>query len=407
MQNRRVVVTGMGSISALGKTVAETWQNVAECKSGIGPITVTDMSELRFKNGAEVKDYNAQDHFTPKEADAIDRFAQFAVIAAREAVADAGIEWTDELRERSCVIMGTSIGGQETMENAYQLLYKQGKNRVDLFTIPRIMPNASASQITMQFGITGFAYVISTACASSNHAIGNAFWTVRSGMADMAVTGGSETPLNFGFLKSWEVLRVVAPDTSRPFSKDRQGMILGEGGAVLILETLESALQRGAEIHAEIVGFGMSSDASHITKPEQKGPEKAMRMALNDAGITPDKIDYINAHGTGTLANDPLETAAIKGVFGEHAQKLAVSSTKSMHGHVLGGTSAIEAVITASALKHQVFPPTANYTVPDPQCDLDVVPNQSRKGEINYAMSNSFAFGGLNAVLVFKRWTGE
>jgi nodulation protein E len=407
MQNRRVVVTGMGSISALGKTVAETWQNVAECKSGIGPITVTDMSILRFKNGAEVKNYDPQQYFTGKETDGIDRFAQFAVVAAREAVNDAGIQWTDELRDRTCVIMGTGIGGQETMEAAYHSLYKEGKNKVNLFSIPRIMPNASASQITMQFGITGFAYAISTACASSNHAIGNAFWMVRSGISDMAVTGGSETPLNFGFLKSWEVLRVVAPDTCRPFSKDRQGMILGEGGAVLILETLESALKRGAEIHAEIVGFGMSSDATHITKPEQKGPEKAMRMALEDAGVTTDKIDYINAHGTGTLANDPLETAAIKGVFGEHAKKLAVSSTKSMHGHMLGGTSAIEAVITASALKKQVYPPTANYNVPDPECDLDVVPNQSRKGEMNYAMSNSFAFGGLNAVLVFKRWTGE
>jgi len=259
----------------------------------------------------------------------------------------------------------------------------------------------------MQFGITGFAYTISTACASSNHAIGNAFWMVRSGMCDMAVTGGSETPLNFGFLKAWEALRVVDPETCRPFSKDRQGMVLGEGGAVLILETLETALQRGAEIHAEIVGFGMSSDATHITKPDQKGPEKAMRMALNDASLSSDKIDYINAHGTGTLANDSLETAAIKAVFGDHSKKLAVSSTKSLHGHVLGGTSAIEAVITASALKYQVYPPTANYTVPDPECDLDIVPNQSRKGEMNYAMSNSFAFGGLNAVLVFKKWDGR
>jgi nodulation protein E len=407
MQNRRVVVTGMGSISALGKTVAETWQNIVDCKSGIGPITITDMSLLRFKNGAEVKDYDPKNYFTDKEIDLVDRFAQFGVIAAREAIQDAGIEWTEEIKDRTCVIMGTSIGGQETMEAAYYSLYKENKNKVNLFSIPRIMPNAAASQITMQFGITGFAYTISTACASSNHAIGNAFWMVRNGMSDMAVTGGSETPLSNGFLKSWEVLRVVAPDTCRPFSKDRQGMILGEGGAVLILETLEAALERGAEIHAEIVGFGMSSDATHITKPEQKGPEKAMRMALNDAGITPDKIDYINAHGTGTLANDPLETAAIKAIFGDHAKKLAVSSTKSMHGHVLGGTSAIEAVITASALKHQVYPPTANYSVPDPECDLDVIPNQSRKGEINYAMSNSFAFGGLNAVLVFKRWDGE
>lgn len=407
MQNTRVVVTGMGSISGVGKTVSETWQNIVDCKSGIAPIENTDMTRLRFKNGGEVKNYDPKNYFSDKEIDLLDRFSQFAVIAAREAVEDANIQWTDKLKDETCVILGTSIGGEDTFETAFKNLYKENKNMVNLLSIPRIMPNASASHITMEFGITGFAYAISTACASSNHAIGNAFWMVRNGTCDMAVTGGSETPLNFGFLKAWEALRVVAPDTCRPFSQDRKGMILGEGGAILILEPLDSALKRGAEIHAEIVGFGMSSDASHITMPNQKGAEKAMRMALKDAGITPDKIDYINAHGTGTLANDSLETAAIKAVFGEHSKKLAVSSTKSLHGHVLGGTSAVEAVITSLALKHQVYPPTANYSIPDPECDLDVVPNKSRSGEMNYAMSNSFAFGGLNAVLVFKKWNGS
>jgi nodulation protein E len=403
MSKRRVVVTGVGCISGLGKTVEETWQNVVNCKSGIAPVTNIDMSNMRFKNACEVKNYNPLEYFSAKEVDLNDKFSQFALIAAREAISIANINWTDELKDRTCVIMGTSIGGQGSMEAAYINLFKENKNRVNLFAIPRIMPNASASQITMEFGITGFSYAISTACASSNHAIGNAFWMVRNGICDMAITGGSETPLTFGFLKAWEALRVVDPETCRPFSKDRQGMILGEGGAVLVLETLESALERGVEIYAEIVGFGMSSDASHITKPDQRGPEKAMRMALKDAELSPDKIDYINAHGTGTLANDSLETAAIKSVFGEHANKLAISSTKSLHGHVLGGTSAVEAVITSLALKHQIFPPTANYTQPDAECDLDVVPNQSRTGEINYAMSNSFAFGGLNAVLVFSR----
>src|SRR5438045_1447360 len=291
MQNRRVVVTGMGSISALGKTVAETWQNVVECKSGIGPITMIDTTNIRFKNGGEIKDYNALNYFSEKEITLIDRFAQLGVIAAREAVQNSGIQLTDELKDATCVIMGTSIGGQETTESSIYALFKEGKNRVNLFSIPRIMPNAAASHITMQFGITGPAYAISTACASSNHAIGNAFWMVRNAACDMAITGGSETPLNLGFLKAWEALRVVDPDTCRPFSKDRQGMILGEGGAVLILETLENALQRGAEIYAEIIGFGMSSDAGHITKPEQKGPEKAMRMALKDAELSPEKID--------------------------------------------------------------------------------------------------------------------
>lgn len=404
MEKRRVVITGLGSISGLGKSVDETWNNVVNCKSGIGPIVNTDMTNIRFKNGCEIKNYNPLDYFSPKELELIDKFSQFALIAAKEAIAEANIDWIDELRDRTCVIMGTSIGGEETTEAALYSLFKENKNRVNLFTIPRIMPNAAASHITMQFGITGFAYAISSACASSNHAIGNAFWMVRNGICDMAITGGSETPLNFGFLKSWEALRVVAPDTCRPFSLGRQGMILGEGGAVLVLELLENALKRGAKIYGEIIGFGMSSDASHITKPDQKGPEKAMRMALNDAGIPPKKIDYINAHGTGTLANDSLETAAIKNVFGDNTKNLAVSSTKSLHGHVLGGTSAIEAVITLLALKNQIFPPTANYTQPDPECDMDVVPNKSRSGKINYAMSNSFAFGGLNAVLIFNKY---
>lgn len=401
--SRRVVITGVGAISGLGNNVPELWQKVVNCISGIAPVTCFDMSLLRFNNGSEVKDYDPLNYFTPKQLDVMDKFCQFAVIAAREAVADAKIEWTDELKANTCVITGAGIGGQNSQEDAFRNLYKDNNDRVPLFTIPRIMPNAGASQITMEFGTTGFAYTISTACASSNHAIGNAFWMVRNGIADMAITGGSETPFSHGFLKSWEALRVIAPDTCRPFSKDRQGMILGEGGAMLVLESLENALERNATIYAEIVGFGMSSDASHITKPDMQGPVKAIKMALKDAGIEPSAIDYINAHGTGTLVNDSLEVAAIKTVFGDHTGKLAVSSTKSLHGHILGGTSAIEAVITALALKHQVIPPTANYTTPDPLCAVDVVANASRNGKIKYAMSNSFAFGGLNAVLVFKR----
>ena len=401
--NRRVVISGVGAICGIGNNAAEVWQKVVACESGIGPVAGFDMSDIRFKNGSEVKQYDSGKYFTPKQVDVMDKFCQFAVIAAREAAKDANITWTDELRERTCVITGAGIGGQDSQEDAFRNLYKQNVNRVPLFTIPRIMPNAGASQITMDLGITGFAYTISTACASSNHAIGNAFWMIRNGNADLAITGGSETPFSYGFLKSWEALRVISPDTCRPFSRDRQGMILGEGGAMMVLELLESAMERKAKIYAEIVGFGMSSDASHITKPDQKGPEKAMKMALNDAGIDPSEINYISAHGTGTMVNDSLEVAAIKSVFGAHATKLAVSSTKSLHGHILGGTSAVEAVITSLAIKNQLIPPTANYTIPDPLCDLDIVPNASRKGEINYAMSNSFAFGGLNAVLVFKK----
>jgi nodulation protein E len=401
---RRVVITGLGVISGIGKNVEDFWQSIINCRSGIEPIQSMDMSDIRFKNGCEVKDYHPQDYFSKKELDILDKFSQFGLIAAREAVHDAKIEWTDSLRKRTCVITGTSIGGQDSQEDAFVSLYKERKNRVNLYTIPRIMPNAAASHITMDFGITGFAYTISTACASSNHAIGNAYWMVRNGICDMAITGGSETPISFTFLKSWEAIRVIASDTCRPFSKGRQGMIVGEGGAMLILETLESALSREATIYAEIVGFGMSSDASHITKPDQQGPESAMRLALEDASIKPEAVDYINAHGTGTTANDSMETGAIKAVFGEHATKIAVSSTKSLHGHLLGGTSALEAVATALALKNQIIPPTANFVEKDPECDLDVVPNEARSGNLQYAISNSFAFGGLNAVLVLRRW---
>ena len=403
MKNR-VVITGLGIICGIGKDVPEFWRNIINCQSGIGPIESIDMTNLRFKNGCEVKGYDPKQYFSKKELDLMDKFSQFALIAAKQAVDDAAFKWTDELKGRTCVITGTSIGGQDAMDEIFQVLYKDNKDRAPLFTIPRIMPNAAASNITMQYGITGFAYTISTACASSNHAIGNAFWTLRNGLCDMAITGGSEIPLSFGFLKAWEAIRVVAADTCRPFSKDRQGMILGEGAAMIVLETLESAQKRQAKIYGEIIGFGMSSDASHITKPNQTGAEAAMQMALNDAGISPVKIDYINAHGTGTTVNDVMETAAIKRVFSDRAMKLAISATKSLHGHVLGGTSAIEAVVTALALHHQVLPPTANYNEPDPECDLDIVPNQSRRAIIEYALSNSFAFGGLNAVLAFKRW---
>lgn len=403
MQNR-VVITGLGTICGLGKNTAEFWQNVVDGRSAIGPLGSIDMTNIRFKNGSEVKGYSPQEHFSKKELDLMDKFSQFGVIAATEAVIDAGIEWTEELRKRTCVVTGTGIGGQDATDQTFRALYKEASDRAPLLAIPRVMPNAVASHITMRFGITGFAYTISTACSSSNHAIGNAFWAVRSGLSDVAITGGSEIPLSYGFLKSWEALRVVASETCRPFSKNRDGMVLGEGAAMLVLESLTSAQKRSAKIYAEIVGFGMSSDASHITKPNQTGAESAMLMALEDAGLKADEIDYINAHGTGTEVNDAMETAAIKTVFGSHARKLAVSSTKSLHGHMLGGAGAAEAVATALALHHQILPPTANYDEPDPECDLDVVPNKSRPARVGYALSNSFAFGGLNAVLAFKKW---
>ncbi|HLH15784.1 MAG TPA: beta-ketoacyl-[acyl-carrier-protein] synthase family protein, partial [Bryobacteraceae bacterium] len=350
----------------------------------------------------EVRGYSHQPYFDDRRADFIDRFAQFAVIAAREAVQDAGIEWTPALRESAAIVTGSCVGGQSTEDIGFHEVYKLGHNRVHPLTIPKTMANAGASHISMEFGITGPSFTISTACSSAAHAIGQAYWMVASGLTDLALTGGSEAPFSFGILKAWEAMRVVSPDTCRPFSKDRRGMVLGEGAAMLVIEPLEAALARGACVHAEIAGFGMSADACHITQPSAEGAARAMRAALRSANLAPEQIGYINAHGTATPANDPTETAAIRDVFGSHAGKLAVSSTKSMHGHALGAAAALECLATVLALRDGILPPTANYNEPDPECDLDVIPNQSRPAEVEYALSNSFAFGGLNAVLVLR-----
>ena len=401
---RRVAITGLGVIAAPGRTACEFWNCLVEGRSAIGQLESVDCSGLRFQNGAEVRGYSHQPYFEDRRADFMDRFAQFAVIAAREAVAQAGIEWTPELRENTAIVTGSCVGGQSTEDIGFVEVYKLGHNRVHPLTIPKTMSNAGASHISMEFGITGPSFTISTACASAAHAIGQAFWMIRSGMVDLALTGGSEAPFSFGILKAWEAMRVVSPDTCRPFSRDRHGMILGEGAGILVLESLEAAEARGARIHAELVGFGMSADACHITQPSAEGAARAMRGALRDAAIGPEEIGYINAHGTATAANDPTETAAIRSVFGAHANRLAISSTKSMHGHALGAAAALEAVAAILALREGVLPPTANFRMPDPECDLDVIPNRARVAQVEYALSNSFAFGGLNAVLAFKKF---
>jgi nodulation protein E len=403
---RRVAITGLGAICALGRTVSETAESLRAGRSGIGPIESADMSQIRFQNGAEVRGYTHQPYFDDRRADFIDRFAQFAVIAAREAVADAGIQWTPELRETAAIITGSCVGGQSTEDIGFQEVYKLGHNRVHPLTIPKTMANAGASHISMEFGVTGPSFTISTACSSAGHAIGQAFQMIRTGQTDLAITGGSEATFSFGILKAWEAMRVVSPDTCRPFSKDRHGMILGEGGAMLVLEPLEAASARGARIHAEIVGFGMSSDACHITQPSSEGAARAMRAALRDGGLQAEQVGYINAHGTGTAANDSSEAAAIRAVFGGHVDRLAVSSTKSMHGHTLGAAAAIECLATVLALRDGVLPPTANFNERDPECDLDVIPNTAREAQVEWALSNSFAFGGLNAVLALRREPG-
>ena len=407
MENQRVVVTGMGVISAVGHNVAAFWQSLREGRSGIAPIESVDREQLRFKHAAEARGYDAADYFDAKRTDMLDRFAQFALVAAREAVAGARIEWTPEQRARTGVVTGSCVGGQNAQDTGFNELYRHGRTRVHPLSVPRIMANAGASHISMEYGTTGPAYTVSTACASSTHAIGQAFHMVRHGMIDAAIAGGSEAPFSFGHLKAWEAMRVVAGDTCRPFSKTRTGMILGEGGAMLVLETLDAARARGAQIHAEVCGFGMSADAHHLTQPSVEGAARAIVAALRDARIEPEQVGYINAHGTATQANDPMETAAIRAVFGKHAGRLAVSSTKSMHGHALGAAGALEAAATVLALRERMLPPTANFQEPDPQCDLDYVPNEARAADVEYAVSNSFAFGGLNAVLVFRRWDDE
>jgi nodulation protein E len=398
-----VAVTGLGLVCALGNTVSECWERLAAGQSGVRRLTQPGTPPYKFQNAAEAWSFNPSDHFSDKDLMMIERFAQFAAVAARQAIAQSGLSFNGELADRCGVITGSSVGGQFSEEEGYQRLYKDGITRVSPLTIPRTMANAGASRISLEFGIRGPAYTVATACSSSNHALGQAFWMVRAGQVTAAVAGGSEAVFAEGLLRAWEAMRVVSPDVCRPFSADRKGLILGEGGAMLVLENWAHAKARGVEILGEIVGFGMSSDAHHITQPSAEGPAKAMRWALQDANITAEEVDYINAHGTGTTANDVTETQAIRLVLSRKANTVLVSSSKSMHGHTLGAAGAIEAIATLLALKHGCVPPTANFTRADPNCGLDVVPNVARRANVEIALSNTFAFGGLNATLVMKR----
>jgi nodulation protein E len=404
MASRRVAITGLGIISALGLNLAENWESLRNGRSGIGPVNVPDVAGvgLKMQNGAQVRGFDPLKHFAGGKDAQLDRFAQFSVVAAREAFKDSGISLTPEMRNSAAIVCGSAVGGQAAIESGFEDLWVQGRGRVHPLTIPKTMANAGASHISMDLGLAGPVYTVSTACSSANHAIGQAFRLVRDGDAEMALTGGAEAFFTIGMLKAWEAMRVVAPDTCRPFSKDRRGMILGEGGAMMILEPMEAAKARGAKIYAEICGMGMTSDAHHLTQPTVDGPARAMRGALREAGMAPEEVGYINAHGTGTAGNDPVETKAIREVFGAHADMLAVSSTKSMHGHALGAAGALEAIATIMALHHGILPPTANFTERDPECDLDYIPNQARALRVGAALSNSFAFGGLNAVVAFR-----
>jgi nodulation protein E len=401
---RRVVITGMGAICALGHDSASSWRAMREGRPGIGPIANIPTDLLNVKIAAEVHGYDPLAHFDSKRLIMLDRVAQFALIAAREAVTQSGLDFrADGLGERTACIVGTGIGGENSHNEQSQRFYGDKNPRVHPLTIVRVMANAPACQITMEFGLTGPSFAVVSACASSNHALAQAFEMVRSGKVDFAVTGGSEACITVPTVKAWEAVRVTADDTCRPFCKQRRGMVLGEGAGVFVLEEYEHARQRGANILAEFAGAGMSADAGDIVLPSEAGAARALAGALKDAQLSAEDIGYINAHGTGTPANDPTESRAIRRVFGAHADKLAVSSTKSMHGHALGAAGAIELVAVIGALREGIIPPTANFLDPDPQCDLDYVPNMAREKSIHAALSNSFAFGGLNAVIAVKR----
>jgi len=399
----RVAVTGMGLVCALGNNVAQCWPLLAKGESRIRPLADPGAPPYKFRHGAEALAFRPLDYFSEKDLLFLERFAQMAAVAAREAVAQSGISFAGELGNRSGVITGTSVGGQFSEEEGYVRLYRENNPRVAPLTIPRTMSNAGASRISFEFGIHGPCYTVSTACSSSNHSIGQAFWMVRNGQLTAAIAGGSEAVFAEGLLRAWEAMRVVSPEPCKPFSTERRGLSLGEGAGMLVLENWEHAVARGATILGEIIGFGMSSDAHHITQPCVDGPANAMLWALRDAAIEPDAVDYINAHGTGTQTNDITESHAIRAVFGPKAESVPVSSTKSLHGHALGAAGAVEAVATLLALEHGVVPPTANVSTIDPACEIRVVHSEPLAAKLEIALSNTFAFGGLNASLVLRR----
>ena len=399
---KRVVITGAGTINALGTSVSDTLEAMREGRCGIGELEIRDVERLSIRIGGQVKDYDPDQHFNRQQQSLYDRFTQFTLLSAREAIDQAGIEFTGRLAEEAGVVLGTAGGGVNTWDENYRTVYEDAKNRVHPFVVPKLMNNAAASHVSMSYNLKGPSFSVATACASSNHAMGQAFQIVRSGQSRVMVTGGSESMLTFGGVKAWEGLRVMSKDACRPFSANRNGMVQGEGAAVFVFEEYEHAKARGADILAEVIGFSMTSDAADIVMPSMKGAARAIAGALRDAGLQGDEVAYINAHGTGTAANDKTECAAVAEVFGPHADRLMMSSTKSMHGHLIGGTGAVELLACIMALRDGIVAPTIGYEEPDPECALDVVPNVARDAKVGVALSNAFAFGGLNAVLALK-----
>jgi nodulation protein E len=400
---KRVVITGAGTINALAHDVPGTYQAFREGRCGITELDIRDKDRLSIQIGGQVHNWDPEAHFNRQQIVLYDKFTQFTLLAARQAVAQSGLDFDGRLGYDAGVVLGTAGGGVNTWDDNYRAVYEEGKNRVHPFVVPKLMNNAAASHLSMEYNLKGPSYTVATACASSNHAMGQAFHMIRSGMTRAMLTGGSESMLCFGGIKAWEGLRVMSKDACRPFSATRNGMVQGEGAAVFVFEEYEMARARGAEILAEVIGFAMTSDASDIVMPSKQGAARAMAGAMRDARIAPEDVGYINAHGTGTAANDKTECAAVADVFGPHADRLLMSSTKSMHGHLIGGTGAVELLACILALKHGIIAPTIGYEEPDPECALDIVPNVARDAKVDVCLTNAFAFGGMNAVIALRK----
>jgi nodulation protein E len=403
---KRVAITGLGAVSALGLGVDAFWRGLIGARSGVRRITLCDAGSLNSPIAAEVPDFDPLQWLQPEAIDVMDRFSQFAVVAAGEALRASGLAAADLRRLHAGVAVGSALGGASSEDEQYSRLYGERRLRPHPFTIPRLMNSAATAHLSMTYGADGPALSFGTACAAGTHAIGEAAEMIRAGRAEVMLAGGADAPIAYGVLKAWEAMRVMAPEPAagpaaacRPFSRNRQGLVIGEGAGILILEEREHARRRGAVILAELAGYGATADAGHITQPGIDAPVRAMTRALEQARLTPDQVDYVNAHGTATRLNDATETAIIKRVFGASAAGVSISSTKSMHGHAMGASGALEAIAAVLALRYGVAPPTANYEEPDPECDLDYTPNAPRERRIRAALSNSFAFGGLNAVL--------
>lgn len=411
MTKRRVVVTGVGAVTPVGNDIETTWKNIVTGVSGVGQLTRLDPEDYPVKVVAEIKDFDVEQFIDKKDARKMDRFTHYAVAASLMAVKDSGLEINDDNSHRVGVWIGSGIGGMETFENQFETFLNKGYRRVSPFFVPMMIPDMATGQVSITLGARGFNSCTVTACATGTNSIGDAFKVIQRGDADAMVTGGAEAPISRMAMAGFCANKALStnPDpqkASRPFDLNRDGFVMGEGAGIIVLEELEHALARGAKIYAEIVGYGATGDAYHITAPapEGEGGARAMKMALDDAGFSPEDIDYINAHGTSTDYNDKFETMAIKSVFGDHAYKLAVSSTKSMTGHLLGAAGGVEAIFTVLAMQDSVLPPTINYETPDPACDLDYVPNEARKKDIKAAISNSLGFGGHNATIAFKKY---